>query len=148
MFNPLNPELNTICHLLALLRAHHILHVSRIRVKQSVSVKCTLVRALRHSTGRTAHRGSRGIALLFVDHCTRRVWGVRLTPRSLFNPGKIRYPLYRRLGGPQVLSGHVRKISPHRDSIPGPSSPVASRYTDWATRPTVLNKNHGKVFFR
>jgi hypothetical protein len=32
-FNPLNAELNSICHLLALLGAHHILHVSRIRVK-------------------------------------------------------------------------------------------------------------------
>jgi hypothetical protein len=32
-FNPLNPELNTICHFLALLGAHHFLHVSRIRVK-------------------------------------------------------------------------------------------------------------------
>jgi hypothetical protein len=31
--NPLNAELNPICHLLALLRAHHILHVSRIRIK-------------------------------------------------------------------------------------------------------------------
>ena len=30
--NPLNPELNPICNLLALL-AHHFLHVSRIRVK-------------------------------------------------------------------------------------------------------------------
>jgi len=33
IFNPLNAELNPICHLLALLGAHHILHVSRIRVK-------------------------------------------------------------------------------------------------------------------
>ena len=31
-FNPLNLELNPNCHLLALLGAHHILHVSRIRV--------------------------------------------------------------------------------------------------------------------
>jgi len=30
--NLLNAELNPICHLLALLGAHHILHVSRIRV--------------------------------------------------------------------------------------------------------------------
>ena len=30
--NPLNPELNPICYLLALL-AHHFLHVSRVRVK-------------------------------------------------------------------------------------------------------------------
>jgi len=32
-FNPLNDELNPICHLLALLGAHHFLHVSRVRVK-------------------------------------------------------------------------------------------------------------------
>jgi len=31
--NPLNLELNPICYLLALLGAHHFLHVSRIRVK-------------------------------------------------------------------------------------------------------------------
>jgi hypothetical protein len=30
--NPLNSELNTICYFLALLGAHHILHVSRKRV--------------------------------------------------------------------------------------------------------------------
>jgi len=33
IFNPLNAKLNPICHLLALLGAHHILHISRIRVK-------------------------------------------------------------------------------------------------------------------
>ena len=32
IFNPLNPELNPICYLLALL-AHHFLHVSRIMIK-------------------------------------------------------------------------------------------------------------------
>ena len=31
--NPLKPELYSICYLLALLGAHHFLHVSRIRVK-------------------------------------------------------------------------------------------------------------------
>ena len=36
------------------------------------SVKCTLVQALRLCAGRTAHRGSRGIALPFGDHGTRR----------------------------------------------------------------------------
>ena len=34
IINPLNTELNPICHLLALLGAHHILHVSRIRVNR------------------------------------------------------------------------------------------------------------------
>ena len=31
--NPLKPELNPICYLVAILGAHHFLHVSRIRVK-------------------------------------------------------------------------------------------------------------------
>jgi hypothetical protein len=34
-FNPLNTKLNPICHLLALLGAHPILHVSKIRVKSA-----------------------------------------------------------------------------------------------------------------
>jgi len=33
LFNPLNPKLNPICYLLALLGAHHFLHVSRITVR-------------------------------------------------------------------------------------------------------------------
>ena len=33
LINSLNAELNPICYLLALLGAHHFLHVSRIRVK-------------------------------------------------------------------------------------------------------------------
>jgi len=35
-------------------------------------VKCALVQALRLCTGHTTHRGSRGIALLFLDHGIRR----------------------------------------------------------------------------
>jgi hypothetical protein len=31
-FNPLNTKLNPICHLLALVGVHHILHVSNVRV--------------------------------------------------------------------------------------------------------------------
>ena len=33
--NPLNPDLNSICYLLALLGAHHFLHVRRMRVKDT-----------------------------------------------------------------------------------------------------------------
>ena len=39
------------------------------------------------------------------------VAGQRHFPAAL-SPGKTRYPLYRRLGGPQDRSGRVRKISP------------------------------------
>ena len=34
-------------------------------------VKCTLVLALRLCTGRTANRGSTGLAILFLDHGSR-----------------------------------------------------------------------------
>jgi len=42
VFNPLNAELNPICYLLALLGAHPILHVSRIRVKHLLNMIWTL----------------------------------------------------------------------------------------------------------
>ena len=51
-------------------------------------VKCTLVQALRLCTDRRAHKGSRGIALPFHDHGTKRKLGVNVTPRLLFTPGK------------------------------------------------------------
>jgi len=57
------------------------------------SKKCTLVQALRLCTGRTAHKGSRGIAILFHDHGTRRDWEVSVTPRPLFTPGKDPVPI-------------------------------------------------------
>jgi hypothetical protein len=59
------------------------------------------------------------------------VGGQRHAPTALA-PGKTRYPLHRRLGGPHSRSGRVRKISP----LPGfdhPTvQPLASRYTDYA----------------
>jgi hypothetical protein len=53
-------------------------------------------------------------------------------------PGKPRYPLYRRLGGPQGRSGRVQKIAPPPGFDPRTVQPVVSRYTDWAIRPTYL----------
>jgi hypothetical protein len=47
-----------------------------------------------------------------------------------------RYPLYRRLGGPQGRSEQVRKISPPPGFDPRTVQPVTSHYTDRATRPT------------
>jgi hypothetical protein len=40
-------------------------------------------------------------------------------------PGKTRYPLYRRLGGPQGPTGRVRKISPPA-GIRSPDCPARS----------------------
>jgi len=76
---------------------------------------------------------------------TRRVLegdeGSPSRPGSSLSPGKSRYPLYRRLGGPQGRSGQVRKISPPSGFDPRTVQPVASRYTDYATRPTYTVHN-------
>jgi hypothetical protein len=59
------------------------------------------------------------------------VGGQRHAPATL-SSGMTRYPLYRRLGKPQCLSGRVPKISPLPGFDPLTAQPVASRYTDWA----------------
>jgi len=72
-------------------------------------VQCTHVHALRLCTGRTAHRGSRGIALLFHDHGTRRGWGISVTPRPLFTPGKDPVPIVQETGWGHPVTGLFRK---------------------------------------
>jgi len=58
-FNPLNPELNPICYLLALL-AHHFLHVNMIMVK------LLTLRLL------MSYIYMERIFLIFLDHTQRR----------------------------------------------------------------------------
>ena len=49
-------------------------------------------------------------------------------PGRSLPPGKTRYPLYRRLGGPQGRSGQVRKISPPPPpGIRSPDRPACSQ---------------------
>jgi len=104
-------------------------HYATYRPKK-VKVKVTLVQALRLCTGCTAHRMSRDIALLFHYHGTRRGEGSESRPGRSLPPGKTRYPLYGRLGGPQGRSGQVRKISLPLGFDPRTVQPVASHYTD------------------
>ena len=82
-------------------------------------------------------RVGRGIGLLFYDHGTRRERVVSSTRRPTLPPEKTRYPLYRRLGRRQGRSGRAENLAP-----PGFDSrtvqPVVSRYTDSATRPTIV----------
>jgi len=57
------------------------------------------------------------------------VCGQRHSPAAL-PPGKTRYPLYRRLGGPQGRAGRVRKnLAPSPGFDSRTFHPVASRYT-------------------
>ena len=82
---------------------------------------CTCTQALHRPYG---PKGSRGIALPFHDHGTRRGWGVSVTSRPLFTPRKDPVPIVQKAGwtpGPGLTG--VENLAPYRDSIPGPSSP-------------------------
>ena len=104
---------------------------------------------MRLCTGRTAYRGSRGIALPSNDHRTRRGWGVSLTPLPLFTPpGKTWYPSYRRLGGARDRSGQARKTSSPPGFDPRTVQPVASRCTNYATRPTKISLGYSSIIQR
>jgi len=59
--------------------------------------------------------------------------GQRHAPTTL-STGKTRYPLRGRLGGSYGRYGRVWKISPPPGFDPRTVQPVASRYTDYATR--------------
>jgi len=53
--------------------------------------------------------------------------------------GKTRYPFYRRVGGPQAWSGRTENLVP--TGIRSRTvQPVVSRYTDWATRPSLAGR--------
>jgi len=70
-----------------------------------------------------AQRVGWGIALFFHDRGTRREWVVSSTPVSHFTPGKDPVPILQEYGwnpGPVWKDG---KSHPHRDFIPGLSSP-------------------------
>jgi len=113
---------------------------------KNVKVNCALVQALRLCTVHTAHRGSRGTLYSFLATALEGGEGSASRPGRFLPSGKTRYPLYRRLGGPQCRSGQVRKISPPPGFDPGTVQPVARRYTEYATRPAVhdthLRKNN------
>ena len=57
--------------------------------------------------------------------------GQRHAP-AVLTPGDTRYPLHRRLGGPQGQSRRVRNISPSPGFDPRTVKPVAIRYADYA----------------
>jgi hypothetical protein len=93
---------------------------------KSGKVKVTLVQALRLCTDRKAHRGSRGIALLFHDHDTRRGSGDSVTPRPLFTPGKDPEPIVQEVGWAlePVWTG-VENLAP--TGIRSPNRPARSQ---------------------
>jgi len=75
-------------------------------------VKCTLIQALRLCTGRTAHRGSRGIALLFLDHGTSRGEKSASRPDRFLPPEKTRTHCRGGWVGPRAGWTGAEKLDP------------------------------------
>ena len=101
-------------------------YVSKISMMSKEKVTCTIIEALRLCTGRTAHKGSRGIALLFLDHGTRRGWGVSFMPWPLFTPVKDPLSIVQEAGwAPGPVSTGVEYLSP--TGIRSPDRPARSQ---------------------
>ena len=90
--------------------------------KVKVKVKFTILQATK------AQSWIRSIDLLFFNLGTRFGWVVNAKPRPFHPPGKTRYSLYRRLGGPQDRFGWVEKSRP-TGTRSRTVQPVASRST-------------------
>jgi hypothetical protein len=94
------------------------------------------------------HKGPKGeqrySSTLFLTSALEGGEGSKSCPGRTLPPGKTRYPLYRRLRGPQGRSGHVRKISSPPGFDPRTAQSVGSRYTDYATRPIIYTKKRIK----
>jgi len=109
-------------------------------------VKCIIVQALRLCTGRTARRGSRGIALILHDNSTRRGRGVSVTPWPLFTPGKEAVPIVQEAGwAPGPVWTGAENLAPtgirSRDRPAHRQSPYRLRYP--ADTPMVVNTHLG-----
>jgi hypothetical protein len=107
-------------------------------------VRCTPCTGTEALYRTTVCRGSRGIALLFLDHGTRKGWGVNVTPWPLFTPGKDTVPIVQEAGWTlaPIWTGAENLVP---TVIRSPDRPaLANSYTDDATRPTYCCSITGK----
>ena len=98
--------------------------------------ECTLVQALRLCTGRTAHRGSRGITTLSWPRHSKGVRGQRHAPAALYPRERPGTHCTGGWVGPRTGLDRCGKSRPPLGFDPRTVQPVASRYTDWTTRTT------------
>jgi len=127
------------CHVL--MSSHCLCEFARLHRWQSSLHWCfpyvkkhTLVQALRLCTGLMAHRGRRGIALDFLDHGTRRRWGVSVTPLLLFTPEKDLAPFLQEAGlAPGPVWTGAENLTP--TGIRSPDRPARSQLLYWLSYP-------------
>jgi len=83
IINPLNAELNPICHLLSLLEDRHILHISRIRVKEVEFCMFCDEKFILHTEHRYIKNSLR-CTLSATDKLRYNFWGSSTTMQNVF----------------------------------------------------------------
>jgi hypothetical protein len=90
------------------------------------------------------HMGEWRYSSTILDLGTRWRWAISFTPRMLYPRGNCpRYPLDRRLSGPQSRSGRCgeeRNLPPVVSRTPA-VQPVARHHADWAILTSKLSKS-------
>jgi hypothetical protein len=109
--NPLNAQLNPICHLLALLGAHPILHASRIRVNTRPSYCVSVVVVYKIWW---AQVGTLTDFATLIRHNTTKRWGRDSSVGIATGYG---------LDGPGIESRWVRDLSHTSRPALGPTQP-------------------------
>jgi hypothetical protein len=106
------------CALYSCVSQHFLKKTSSGKVGRQVSPFLQATKVLRES---------RGIALLcLLDLGTRRVWGVSVTPRPLYTPGKDPVPIVQEAGwAPEPVWTCAENLAP--TGIRSPDSPARSQ---------------------
>ena len=112
---------------------------SDIHVYKTVMVKVQLT--LEQAT--KAQKGTRGIAVLFLQIRRYMKVGGQRHVQAAFPPGKTQYPLYWRLCRPQCRSGRVRIISPPPPRVSTPWPPSSKQ----VPIPNALSRPAFKIVF-
>ena len=102
----------------------HGMHIKTLLQSCNTVCACKTVKGKGIGHPRTGHEDPDGeyrYSSTLSLTLTLDVGGQHHAPAALL-PGKTRFPLYRRLGGPQGRSARVRKISPLPRFDHGPSS--------------------------
>ena len=108
-------------------------------ILNKVKVKCTRVQALRLCTGRTDHRGSRSMALPFMIMALEGVRGQCHPPAALYLRERPGTHCTGGRVGPRTCLDRCGKSRPQSGFDSRTVQPIASRYTDYATRPTKVS---------
>ena len=88
----LNAKLNPICHLLALLGAHHILHVSRLRANTTYEEIPFIIKTIKLDGIRTPHHPARSLVTTLTELNLLLFYGITSTLSGIKKKNEMELP--------------------------------------------------------